>query len=68
LEEIGMMKKQYTPGEETFWQKLVVPEEDRAAFTSAEWRGGYRWFKSENIVCLEHYRVETKPAPQQKAS
>jgi hypothetical protein len=36
---------------------------------SAEWKGGYRWFRSENIVCLEHYRaIKTKSAPQSKAS
>jgi hypothetical protein len=64
-----MMKKRYTFDEETFWRKLVVPEEDRASFTSAEWKGGYRWFRDPRIICLEHYRVtETNSAPQSKAS
>ncbi|MGA8699738.1 MAG: hypothetical protein WB689_39105 [Xanthobacteraceae bacterium] len=62
------MEKRYSKKDETFWQKMILPEEDRLADT--EWKGvGYRWFKSENIVCLEHYReAETKPAPKLKAS
>jgi hypothetical protein len=62
------MKRRYSEKDETFWQKMVLPEDDRL---TSEWRGiGYRWFRSENIVCLEHYlRVpEAKPEPQQKAS
>jgi hypothetical protein len=46
----------YTPKAEAFWQKLVLAEEDRAALTSAKWKGGYRWFRSPNIVPIEHYR------------
>ena len=62
------MEKRYSKKDETFWQKMILPEEDRLADT--EWKGvGYRWFKSENVVCLEHYReAETKPAPKLKAS
>jgi hypothetical protein len=63
-----MITKRYTLDEEAFWQKLVLPQEDRLRF-GAEWKGGYRWFRSSNIVCLEHYRItETNSAPQQKAS
>jgi hypothetical protein len=44
--------------DEAFLRRFVVPEEDRPLFTSAKWTetGGYRWFRSENVVCLEHYR------------
>ncbi len=39
------------------WQKLVMPEEDRRKFPSApSWDGGYRWFRSANVVDLQHYR------------
>jgi hypothetical protein len=64
------MQKRYSAEEETFWKRVVAPEEDRALFTTAKWEGaGYRWFKSSNIICLEHYRgIETNSAPQQKAS
>jgi hypothetical protein len=32
---------------------LVLPQEDREIL----WEGkGYRWFRSENVICLEHFR------------
>ena len=37
-------------------RQLVVPEEDRAGFTSAKWSGEYRLFRSPNVVCLEKAR------------
>jgi hypothetical protein len=43
--------------EHAFARQLVIPEEDRAKYTSATWVGGYRWFRSPNIVCLEKYRL-----------
>jgi hypothetical protein len=39
-----------------FWQLLTFPEEDRHLHTSAPWDGGYRWFRSPNVICLEKYR------------
>jgi hypothetical protein len=66
------VKRRFSEKDEAFWQKMVLPEEDRrVSLANTAWKGvGYRWFKSENIVCLEHYlRVdEAKPAPHQKAS
>jgi hypothetical protein len=63
------MERRFSEKDEAFWRKMVLPEEDRVSLTSAEWKGGYRWFRSENVVCLEHYRqAETKPAPKLKAS
>jgi hypothetical protein len=41
---------------ERFWQLLAFPEEDRHLHTSAPWDGGYRWFRSPNVICLEKYR------------
>jgi hypothetical protein len=43
------------PGEE-FLRNLTWPEEDRHLYTSAPWSGGYRWFRSPNVICLEKYR------------
>jgi hypothetical protein len=41
-----------------FWRRLILPEEDR----TLGWDGrGYRWFRSENVVCLEHFRKPRKP-------
>jgi hypothetical protein len=62
------VEKRFSAKEEAFWRKLVLPEEDHARM-GVEWPGGYRWFRGENIVCLEHYRAtETKPTPRLKAS
>jgi hypothetical protein len=50
-----------------FWQQLTFPEEDRHLHTSAPWDGGYRWFRSPNVVCLEKHRLRRikrmAPAP-----
>jgi hypothetical protein len=36
-----------------FWRRLTLPQEDRSIL----WDGkGYRWFRSENVVCIEHFR------------
>jgi hypothetical protein len=42
--------------EHHFARQLTLPEEDRAKHTSAPWQGGYRWFRSPNVICLEKYR------------
>ena len=39
------------------WQQLVMAEEDRRLYPRAPlWDGGYRWFRSSNVVDLQHYR------------
>src|SRR5262249_1022636 len=43
-----------------FWRRITFPEEDRPLHTSKPWDGGYRWFRSPNIVCLEQYRRRRK--------
>jgi hypothetical protein len=51
------MHPQPKPDANSLWQKLVMPEEDRRAYpTVPAWDGGYRWFRSANIVDLQHYR------------
>lgn len=42
--------------DDEFFRALIFPEEDRALFTTAKWSGGHRWFRSPNVVCIEHYR------------
>jgi hypothetical protein len=37
-------------------RQYIIPEEDRAKYTSAQWSGEYRWFRSPNVVCLEKVR------------
>jgi hypothetical protein len=43
--------------EGAFWRRLTLPEEDRCClFPITDRRCGYRWFRSENVVCIEHFR------------
>ena len=38
-----------------FWQKLILPEEDRRSrLFPPQWNGSYRWFRSANVVDLWH--------------
>jgi hypothetical protein len=38
-------------------RRLTLPEEDRVRYMpAAKWEGGYRWFRSPNIICLEKAR------------
>ena len=48
-----------------FWQKLILPEEER----DLPWdEKGYRWFKSPNIVQLERYRGRRLPRMEPDAA
>jgi hypothetical protein len=49
----GMRTEQHARDDLREW---TFPEEDRALFTTAPWRGEYRWFRSPNVVCLEQWR------------
>jgi hypothetical protein len=40
-----------------FWQRFVLPEEERRWIR--DWEGSFRWFRSSNVVQLEHYRSST---------
>jgi hypothetical protein len=43
--------------DEAFLRQLVLPEEDRRRrFPASVWTGGYRWFRSPNVLCLEKYQ------------
>ena len=44
--------------DEAFYRRFILPEEDRRTNPRAnQWAGGFRWFRSENVVCLEKYRA-----------
>jgi hypothetical protein len=43
--------------EETFMRHLTVCEEDRRLYGFPPYRGGFRWFRSPNVVCLERVRA-----------
>jgi hypothetical protein len=46
---------------EAFLRTIVPPEEERRLYTSAPWSGGFRWFKSENVIPIERYRRRQVP-------
>ena len=45
--------------DENFLRRLVLPEEDRARY-GIPWSGGYRWFRSLNVIPLESERRRAK--------
>jgi hypothetical protein len=52
-----MVQKPQHDLDETFWQKRILPEEDRRNRPIQPlWNGSYSWFRSPNIVDLWHYR------------
>jgi hypothetical protein len=50
-------------------REFVRPEEDlRELRRWRPWTVGFRYFRSENVVCLEHYRrPRAKLEPERKA-
>ena len=55
------MSKDPSWDENTFWRKLVLPQEDR----NMPWDGkGYRWFRSPNVIPLEQWRRQHPRQPE----
>jgi hypothetical protein len=53
--------KRYNLKDEEFLRGVVFAEEDRYRFTTAPWHGEFRWFRSANVVPIEHWqRVEVE--------
>ena len=43
--------------DEAFLRSLIRPEEDRRLLhPELPWQGGYRWFRSANVIPMERYR------------
>jgi hypothetical protein len=42
--------------EHAFARRVLPPEEDRPRLAVGPWEGGYRWFRTPNVVCLEKVR------------
>ena len=36
-----------------FLRLVTFPEEDRHLYTSTPWSGGFRWFRSPNVIPIE---------------
>jgi hypothetical protein len=56
METVRALEEEEEDG--ALWRKLLSAEEDRRTDRS----GGYRWFRSENVVCIEHFRRPHIPA------
>jgi hypothetical protein len=53
---VAALVRRYSKEDEDFLRKLTWPHEDWHRFTSAKWSGCYRWFRSPNVVPIEHWR------------
>jgi hypothetical protein len=53
--------RRYSTDDEAFWQRIVFPEEDRHRFIRKPYDGGYRWFRSPNVIPIEHWRRARLP-------
>ena len=51
------IRRSLPPEDEAWRRQWTFPYEDRRILTTAAWRGEYRWFRSANVVALEHYRT-----------
>jgi hypothetical protein len=54
-----------TDEEAAFRRLLTFPEEDRHRYTTAPWTGGFRWFRSSNVLDLEVYRRRRRIVSQE---
>jgi hypothetical protein len=50
--------------EDDVWlRQFVLSEEDRRRrHPATRWVGGYRWFKTPNVICLDRYRSPVEMA------
>jgi hypothetical protein len=45
------------PKPDDFNRRFIMSEEDRRAYpTARQWNGGYRWFRTANVIDLQNYR------------
>ena len=58
-----LRKQEDSQDADRFWQKLVLPEEDRRRlYPGMDWTGSYRWFRSANVIDLWGYRSPAEKA------
>jgi hypothetical protein len=59
---IGAERDDEDTEDEAFLRQLIRPEEDRRRYGRVPWVGGYRWFRSPNVVPIEQYRSRRRSA------
>jgi hypothetical protein len=56
----GLLVRVHSEEDVAFWWKLTLPQEEKdpvaPKWGTREGGRGYRWFRSPNVVCFEHYR------------
>jgi hypothetical protein len=58
-----LKKQEANQDDDRFWQRLMLPEEDRRRlYPGIDWTGSYRWFRSANVVDLWRYRNSIEKA------
>jgi hypothetical protein len=51
------MVQRETDTDEAFLRQLVLPEEDRLRLhPTVRWTGGFRWFRSPNVLPIEQWK------------
>jgi hypothetical protein len=61
-----VVEKRYSEQDEAFHRAMMFAEEDRHRFTSKPWDGSYRYFRSENVLCMEHFKRPVGPPLERK--
>ena len=60
---MGLRKQEVDQDANRFWQRLILPEEDRRRlYPAMTWTGSYRWFRSTNVIDLWRYRNSVEKA------
>jgi hypothetical protein len=60
---MGLRKQEVDQEANRFWQRLILPEEDRRRLhPGMSWTGSYRWFRSANVIDLWGYRTSAENA------
>jgi hypothetical protein len=49
--------------DEAFLKRVTFCEEDRLRITATPWSGGFRWFKSPNVIPIEQWRKRHNSRP-----
>jgi hypothetical protein len=53
---MSVLIRRYTRQTEEFHRRFTLPQEDRMQITNAPHAGGYRWFRSPDVVPIEYYK------------
>ena len=49
------IEKKLSERNEAFFRRMTLPQEEGERLT--QWVGSFRWFRSPNVVAIEHYRL-----------